>query len=465
MHLRPRRFLQCLTLASLTLIVTLLPAAGSAFAATSPGYDISYPQCNSPFPATPAFGIVGVNGGKPYGVNPCFGASTSASELAWGGMNTQLYANTADPGPTLSSHWPNGQLSPKECNTAASPGSDTAACHYDYGWNAAADSYQDAVNGYVSLGWAPAAATQTPVANRWWLDVETANSWTSNTSLNVEALRGEADYLASVGAASVGFYSSPANWSSITGGTTAFATYKTWLAGAGTQSTAQSACSGAGFTGGGVGLSQYASGGFDADVDCTPSPALTFGTASQTLTAGSASAGMVVQLPAAAGAPVSVQVSSSSSQGSFATDAASATWSPTVTLQIPAGQTSSAAFYYRDQTAGGPTLTATATGYSNATQTETINAAALKTLTISPSTAQVRLGSSQSFSAAGADAYGNRVTVTPSWSVSPSLGTFSANPANPVTFTATTAGSGTVTATYGGVSATASISVTQKKKH
>jgi hypothetical protein len=460
--MRQRPFLQFIALAS---AVAVLLAAAPALATTSPGYDISYPQCNSPFPATPAFGIVGVNGGKPYSVNPCFGAGTSPSELAWGGINSQLYANTADPGPALSSHWPNGQVSPMECNTTANPGSDTPACHYDYGWNAAADSYQDAVNGYVSLGWAAPGATQTPVANRWWLDVESANSWTSNTSLNVQALRGEADYVASVGAAGVGFYSSPSAWSSITGGTTAFASYKSWLAGAGSLSTAQAACSGAGFTGGGVGLSQYASGGFDADVDCTPSPALTFGSASQTLTAGAASAAMVVQLPAAASAPVSVQVSSSSSQGSFATDATSTTWSQTLTLQIPAGQTAAPAFYYRDQIAGTPTITASASGYANATQVETVKAGALKTLTISPTSAQIRVGSTQSFSASGADAYGNRLTVTPTWSVSPSLGTFSANPANPVTFTAATVGTGTITATSGGVSGTASVSVTQKRKH
>jgi hypothetical protein len=32
-----------------------------ALAAPSVGFDISYPQCNASFPASPAFGIVGVN--------------------------------------------------------------------------------------------------------------------------------------------------------------------------------------------------------------------------------------------------------------------------------------------------------------------------------------------------------------------------------------------------------------------
>jgi hypothetical protein len=438
-----------------------LAAAGSALAASGTGYDISYPQCGGLFPSSPAFAIVGVNGGKPYSANSCFGAGTSPSELAWGGMNSQLYANTADPGSALSSHWPNGQAAPKPCNTTANPGAESPECHYDYGWNAAADSYQDAVNGYVSLGWAAAGATRTPVANAWWLDVETANSWTSTPSLNVAALQGEADYLTSVGAASVGFYSSSSDWTTITGATRSLAAYKSWLAGAGTLANAQAACSGPGFTGGGVQLSQFASNGFDGDYDCTPAPALAFAGSGQTLTAGATSAAITVQLPAAASAAVNVQVTSSSSQGTFASDPASGTWTQTETVQIPAGQTT-ASFYYRDLRAGTATLTAAASGYGNATQAETIRAAELKTLAITPSSVQMRAGTSQSLSAAGADAYGNTVAVSPSWSVSPSLGTFSANQANPVKFTATTTGSGTVKATVGAVAATAAVTVTKK---
>src|SRR6516165_5996115 len=106
-------------------------------------------------------------------------ASSCSGPLAWAGVNAGLYANTADPGPLLSSDWPNGQTSPKQCNTVGNPGMDTPECHYDYGWNAAADSYRDAVTAYIALGWAPPGSTRTPVANQWWrLDVETANSWT-----------------------------------------------------------------------------------------------------------------------------------------------------------------------------------------------------------------------------------------------------------------------------------------------
>src|SRR5919197_6369050 len=208
------RHMRLFARAGLVLVALLtLPVVIGAAAAADPsaGYDISYPQCNGSYPSGGAFGVVGVNGGLPYSANPCLGAGDGPSELGWAGINAQLYANTADPGPALSSHWPNGQTSPKQCNTAADPGSNTPACHYDYGWDAAADSYQDAVNAYISLGWAPSGATRTPVANQWWLDVETANSWTSTPTLNVQALHGEADYLSSVGAARIGFYSTPSD--------------------------------------------------------------------------------------------------------------------------------------------------------------------------------------------------------------------------------------------------------------
>src|SRR5437879_5431539 len=77
-----------------------------------------------------------------------------------------------------------------------------------------------------------AGSARTVAANRWWLDVETANSWTSNTALNIQALQGAADYLVSVGSPGVGFYSVPSAWASVTGSTSALSVYPTWLAGA-----------------------------------------------------------------------------------------------------------------------------------------------------------------------------------------------------------------------------------------
>ena len=99
-----------------------------------------------------AFAIVGVNDGIVYSANPCLRSGNGAGELAWAEQYEPvaiLYANTADPGPALSSHWPTGQTTPRFCDPAST---DSAACAYDYGWNAAADSYQDAVNAYVAIG-------------------------------------------------------------------------------------------------------------------------------------------------------------------------------------------------------------------------------------------------------------------------------------------------------------------------
>jgi hypothetical protein len=273
---RARRVL----LAPLLALALLTLTAGAAFARdpvrdakavpkAPTGYDISYPQCGGAYPTNIAFGIVGVTRGIVFSENPCLGAGgTDASQLAWAGPDAELYMNTGNPGPELSSYWPIGQTSPRECGTAASPNPDTADCAYDYGWNSAEHAYAAAVRAYISLGWATPDATSTPVANRWWLDVETANSWRTDVSLNVAALQGAADYLTAAGAASVGFYSVGAMWQEITGGTTVFAAYPSWVAGAITLRGAKANCGDPAFTGGWVDMTQYFAKGFDADYRC-----------------------------------------------------------------------------------------------------------------------------------------------------------------------------------------------------
>jgi hypothetical protein len=223
----------------------------------SRGYDISYPQCGAAFPSNPAFGIVGVNGGRVFSVNPCLSA-----ELAWGGgAAAELYANTGNPGPALSSHWPSGQTSPRVCDVA---NPDTAECAYDYGWNAAQHSFQAAQAAYQSLG-----ITASPAVTRWWLDVETSNSWRDVASLNIAALAGEVDYLRTVaGVSRLGFYSTQQQWNTITAGSLSFSAYPSWVAGGGTLKGAQQLCTRPAFTGGTNVLAQYFNSGFDADLPC-----------------------------------------------------------------------------------------------------------------------------------------------------------------------------------------------------
>jgi hypothetical protein len=221
------------------------------------GYDISYPQCGGAYPTNVAFAIVGVNGGRVMSANPCL-----ADQLRWGGdAAAEVYINTGNPGPELSSFWPVGQATPKVCS-AANP--DTADCAYDYGWNAAQHSYETLETAYGARG-----ITANPNATAWWLDVETSNSWREDVALNVAALQGEVDYLKSRGVTKLGFYSTTVQWGEITGASKQFSSHPSWGAGAPSESVAKRHCTSTpGFTGGRLALVQYIYNGFDANVRC-----------------------------------------------------------------------------------------------------------------------------------------------------------------------------------------------------
>ena len=219
-----------------------------------------------------SFGIVGVNDGIVYSANPC-----ASTELAWAEAAQNhapaFYANTGDPGPGYSSHWPTTQQSPEVCD-----GSNSAACSYDYGWNAAQNSFAAAVGAEQANG--SAASTTAAATAPWWLDVEAGNSWetlesaygvTATSMANDQAdLQGAVAYFTSQGVGTVGFYSTGSQWTSIiTGGTgSTFAASPDWAAGFRTLNLAQTGCSSTSFTGGRLTLTQYPSGGFDADYAC-----------------------------------------------------------------------------------------------------------------------------------------------------------------------------------------------------
>ena len=193
-----------------------------------------------------------------------------------------------------------------------------------------------------------------------------------------------------------------------------------------------------------------------------PQPALAFASPPVSVSAGSPSAPITVQLPSAASASVTLTLSSSSPQGSFATSVTTP-WSGSnpLSVTVPAGQTS-ASVYYEDTKAGSPTLTASATGYTSVSQVETVSAAALATLSISPSSATVATGASQLFSASGTDAYLNPVGVSnATWSVNQTaLGTVSPSTGTSTTFTAGAGvGSGSVVASVGAVTGSATVNV------
>lgn len=238
------------------------------------GYDIAAPQCADALPADASFVVLGVNGGRVFSANPCLG-----EQLVWAHQASDppaFYANTANPGPLVSEHWPSGQVFPRTC-ASDYPANDSAECSYDYGWNAAEDSYNQAY--YVALATYGGGAAQPD--GDWWLDVETANTWQpladgptppEQARANaVAALQGGLDYLSKeAGVRQVGLYSSATQWEQITGGTgDQFAAYPAWLAGAGDRGTALRRCDPAeSFTGGPVTLVQYREGALDANVRC-----------------------------------------------------------------------------------------------------------------------------------------------------------------------------------------------------
>lgn len=118
---------------------------------------------------------------------------------------------------------------------------------------------------------------------------------------------------------------------------------------------------------------------------------LSITTAAQTLTAGTASSSFTVQTQNALGAGVDVSadrtldLSSSSSTGSFSIDNFSTT---TTQVTISSGANSTT-FLYKDVVSGTPTITVTdnpSQGWTDATQQQTVNPAALSSTDVEPAT-------------------------------------------------------------------------------
>lgn len=187
---------------------------------------------------------------------------------------------------------------------------------------------------------------------------------------------------------------------------------------------------------------------------------LSFTASSVALEAGE-STELTVNLSASQVADVPVTLSSTSTGGGFATSPTPPSgFAKSLTLTVAPGSTS-ATVYYRDTVAGTPTLTASSSGWSSATKAVTVSASTLATITVSPSTVSLGESATQTFTATGADAYGNPVAVSaPAWSTTVPGATLSGSGTS-VTFTAgKTAGSGYVTASQEGVTGTASVTVT-----
>lgn len=255
-------------------VVALTTSVTFAGASSSPasgltGFDISFPQCSSPFPTAAGFGIVGVNGGAVFTTNKCL-----ASELAWAKSSTSgdpgFYANTGDGGPSYGVGFPTSQQTPDVCS-----GANSVPCSYDYGWNAARESFANAVAAETSDG--ATNATLSARSAPWWLDVETGNAWetieygqtAATNAYDTAFLEGEVASFTNMGVTTLGIYSTSSMWHVITGGATSpFSTIPVWVPGFASLAAAQAACAVTSFTGARVAMIQYPSEGYDGDYVC-----------------------------------------------------------------------------------------------------------------------------------------------------------------------------------------------------
>jgi hypothetical protein len=235
--------------------------AAQARPSTAPvGNDISYPQCGKSYPSGQAFAIVGVNGGKASNFNPCFASEWAWAQTSTGGTHqpsAQLYINTGNPGDVLAQYnvtdWPTTGSTPY--GTCSGTWTDDLPCSWEYGYERAAADIN-----FVGSS-----------TGKWWLDIETANSWTSDPAKNQAALEGMV-YALQNGGATVGIYSSSGSWSSLFGtvaSSSPLYSLSEWRPGARTLAKAQSNCSLAPFEGTGrIEITQYVSTNLDYDYSC-----------------------------------------------------------------------------------------------------------------------------------------------------------------------------------------------------
>jgi hypothetical protein len=230
-------------LASLAILlgIALSPLGPNNFRPSRDVTDVSWPNCTiRPAPSLPS-GIIGVNDGLDFRPNPCL-----ASETGWF-KNYSLYMNTGYPGVAYGKKY---SRYPFNCHNLAG-----WCLAYNWGYNAAVYAIR-----YAGL--------QNAHTTFWWFDVETDNSWTTNTGINSFSLLGA--YMAvkvNVPFAKAGFYSSPQQWAAITGSW--HNNLPSWLAtGSLEESLAANACQDKSFTGGPVLLTQYTA-GLDKNVMCS----------------------------------------------------------------------------------------------------------------------------------------------------------------------------------------------------
>jgi hypothetical protein len=239
------RLVAAVTLALVALGIATVPAlaGGPFYAHGSVGYDSSVYQCGAP--ARGAFGIVAVTSGRPFTRNGCV-----AAELAGAPGPPSVYMNTGY-SPTYAARITTG------CDIRSSSVSGTELQRQAYAIGCS--------EAEIARDWLRTAAGKR--VRTWWLDVETANSWSAtNLVLNRAVLRGAIDFLKARGAV-LGLYSTSRQWTEITGGWAAPGLDANWVAGAGSPAEAVLMCASS-ITGAPVWLVQYVRAGLDVDRAC-----------------------------------------------------------------------------------------------------------------------------------------------------------------------------------------------------
>lgn len=227
-------------------------ASGDPFTSGTTGYDFGYVQCGSA-PPKASFGVIGVNAGYPFTYyNNCLGAEFAAAATTG---NAAVYMNTGyDPSYTAI----DGRHTTQACATASQATIGTPA--QQTAWAVGCSEAER------DLAYASAQSVTSP--STWWLDVETANSWSSSDlSLNRYTIQGIVETLRQATVAPIGIYSTAYQWGVITGGFQA-PVDANWIAtGQHSLKRAKQSCGSAGFTGATVWLVQYF-GAFDHDYAC-----------------------------------------------------------------------------------------------------------------------------------------------------------------------------------------------------
>ena len=153
------------------------------YTAGQSGYDISYPQCPGTSAPSGSFGIIGVNDGRPFTVNPCFGNEYS-------GAANSVYMNTGY-----------ARAYRSNITVGCSTGPSTA-------WKIGCSEAE------TSIKYAHAYGVESIAM--WWLDVEILNKWSPDLALNRFTLQGTVTRLSQTDLP-VGIYSSEPMWLMITG--------------------------------------------------------------------------------------------------------------------------------------------------------------------------------------------------------------------------------------------------------